>query len=53
MPNSSCKILESLSLKLKDDDILFSTLKNTEFLDDDSKISKIDLLFPKIDKKLS
>ncbi|MDG2445239.1 MAG: methionine--tRNA ligase [Thermodesulfobacteriota bacteirum] len=53
MPNSSCKILESLSLKLKGDDILFSTLKNTEFLDDDSKISKIDLLFPKIDKKLS
>ncbi len=53
MPLASVKVLKSLSCFDGDENLSYESLKNINFLSDGSPIEKIDLLFPKIDKKLS
>ena len=50
---SSLKILQSLGLDEKILALDSDTLTNFSFLKEDLIITKVDLLFPKIDKKIS
>ena len=52
-PLSSLKILQSLGLDEKILALDSDTLTNFSFLKEDLIITKVDLLFPKIDKKIS
>ncbi len=48
IPQTSLKVLNSFNIK--ENEIKFSSLENNEFLKEQNKINKLDILFKKIDK---
>ncbi len=48
IPQTSLKVLNSFNIK--ENEIKFSSLQNNEFLKEENKINKLDILFKKIDK---